>query len=205
MRIALVDCGAGNLHSAEAGLRRAGASVKITSAAADIDSADRVVLPGDGRFAAYMREMDARGLRAAILRAAETKPFLGICIGMQVLYEGGDEDPETPGLCLLRGRVRKFSAARKIPHIGWNTTCASRAHPLWRGVAEGERFYFIHSYYCPPDENAIACACYGETFAAAAAKGGIAAVQFHPEKSARAGEILLRNFVAAESQNLLNL
>ncbi len=196
MQIALVDCGAGNLHSAEAGLRRAGASVRITADSAAIDSADKIVLPGDGRFAAYMNEMDSRGLRAAILRALAAKPFLGICIGMQVLYEGSDEDPQTPGLGLLRGRVRRFADAPKVPHIGWNTTRAMRSHPLWRGVAEDERFYFIHSYYCPPDGDAIANAQYGESFAAAAAKNNIAAVQFHPEKSARAGEKLLRNFVA---------
>ncbi|MGI9298707.1 MAG: imidazole glycerol phosphate synthase subunit HisH [Gammaproteobacteria bacterium] len=196
MNIALADCGAGNLHSAEAGLRRAGATVRITSAAADIDAADKVVLPGDGHFASCMREIDARGLRAPLLRAAEQKPFLGICIGMQVLYEGSDEDPDTPGLGILRGRVRKFPETEKIPHIGWNTASAARPHPAFRGIAADARFYFIHSYYCPPDADAIAVSYYGETFAAAAAKGGIVAAQFHPEKSARPGAQLLRNFVA---------
>lgn len=205
MRIALVDCGAGNLHSAEAGLRRAGASVQITSSAADIDSADKVVFPGDGRFAAVMHSLEKRNLHSAVLRAAAQKPFLGICIGMQVLYESSEEDPDTPGLGLLRGRVRRFSSAPKVPHIGWNTIRAAskNPHPLLRGIAEDEYFYFIHSYYCPADEDAdgdaIATAEYGETFAAAAAKDNIAAVQFHPEKSARAGETLLRNFVCGES------
>lgn len=196
MTIALVDCGAGNLHSAEAGLRRAGASVCVASSAADIDSADKVVLPGDGHFAACIREINARGLRAALLRAAATKPFLGICIGMQVLYECSDESPNAAGLGLLPGRVQKFAAAKKIPHIGWNTTNAIRSHPVLRGVREGARFYFIHSYYCPLDDNAILSAEYGELFAAAAAKDNIVAVQFHPEKSASAGAQLLQNFAA---------
>ena len=196
MNVALVDCGSGNLHSAEAGLRRAGASVKTTSAAADIDAADKVVLPGDGRFAAFMREMDSRGLRAPILRAAAQKPFLGICIGMQVLYEGSDEDPETPGLGLLRGRARKIPESEKIPHIGWNTTAATRPHPILRGVAACARFYFIHSYCCPPGAETVATAHYGATFAAVAAKDAIVAAQFHPEKSARPGAQLLQNFVA---------
>lgn len=196
MNIALADCGSGNLHSAEAGLRRAGASVRITSAAADIDAADKVVLPGDGHFAACMREIDSRGLRAPLLRAAKEKPFLGICIGMQVLYEESEEDPQTPGLGVLRGRVRKFPETEKIPHIGWNTTTAARPHPVFRGITEGARFYFIHSYYCPPDADAIAVSHYGISFAAAAAKDKIVAAQFHPEKSARPGAQLLQNFVA---------
>ncbi|MGI9306688.1 MAG: imidazole glycerol phosphate synthase subunit HisH [Gammaproteobacteria bacterium] len=193
--IAVVDCGMGNLHSVESGLRRAGGAPVITSAAEDIDRADKIVLPGDGHFAAAMCEINRRNLRAALLRAAEVKPFLGICIGMQVLYEGSDEAEDAPGLGLFRGRGRKLSAAKKIPHIGWNTVRQKRPHPILRGVPDGARFYFIHSYFCPPD-NAAATAEYGETIGAAAAQNNIFATQFHPEKSARHGARMLENFAA---------
>ena len=196
MHIAIVDCGMGNLHSVEAGLRRAGASAKIVDNAADIDSAQKVVLPGDGHFAACAREIDSRNLRAALLRAAASKPFLGICIGMQILYAGSDEAPDARGLSLLPGRVCKLpSAAGKIPHIGWNTTDL-RPHPLWAGVQNQSYFYFIHSFYAPPDETTIAQTHYGATFAAAAAKGHILAAQFHPEKSGKNGATVLANFTA---------
>ncbi|MBE8158145.1 MAG: imidazole glycerol phosphate synthase subunit HisH, partial [Betaproteobacteria bacterium] len=144
--IAVVDFGMGNLHSVESGLRRAGAAVGMARTAADIDSAEKIVLPGDGHFAAAMQEIDARNLRAALLRAAAAKPFLGICIGMQVLYEGSGEAEDSVGLGIFRGRVKKLSAAKKIPHIGWNTVRQIRPHPLMRGIPDGERFYFIHSY-----------------------------------------------------------
>ncbi len=193
--IALVDCGMGNLHSANAGLRRAGGETKITSTAADIDKAEKIVLPGDGHFAAFMREIDARGLRESLLRAAKQKPFLGICIGMQVLYESSDES-ESPGLGILQGRVRKLPTTQKIPHIGWNIARQTRTHPLMKGAPKDARFYFIHSYYAPPDEHTIAVAEYGEELTAAAAKDNIIAVQFHPEKSADDGATLLKNFVS---------
>lgn len=197
MLIALVDCGIGNLHSAEAGLRRAGATVKITSSAADIDAADKVVLPGDGHFAECMSEIENRALRAPLLRAAKQKPFFGICIGMQVLYEGSEEAPQTPGLGLLKGRVRKLPPeSGKIPHIGWNKVHPASPHSILAGISADARFYFIHTYACPQTEDTIAVAQYGTTFAAVAARDHILATQFHPEKSARQGEQLLRNFVS---------
>ena len=194
--IAVVDCGMGNLHSVESGLRRAGGAVKMARAAADIDAAEKVVLPGDGHFAAAMREIDSHNFRAALLRAADAKPFLGICIGMQVLYEESEEAKDCAGLGLFCGRVQKLPAAVKVPHIGWNTVRQTRPHPLMRGIPDGERFYFIHSYFCPPDERTAATAEYGETIGAAAAKDNIFAAQFHPEKSARCGAQLLQNFAA---------
>lgn len=195
--IAVVDVGLGNLHSVEFGLRRAGGAVRMARTAADIDAAEKIVLPGDGHFAAAMRAIEQNNLRAALLRAAAAKPFLGICIGMQVLYEESGEAENCAGLGLFSGRVQKLSAAAKIPHIGWNTVRQTRPHPLLRGVPDGERFYFIHSYFCPPDENnTVATAEYGEIICAAAAKENIFAAQFHPEKSARYGAQILENFVA---------
>ena len=114
---------------------------------------------------------------------------------MQALFEGSEESPQTPGLGLFAGRVRKFAAAKKIPHIGWNNVSQTKAHPLLRGLQNGARFYFIHSFFCPLSEDAILSADYGESFAAAAAKGNVVATQFHPEKSAQTGALLLQNFV----------
>ena len=195
--IALVNCGMGNLHSAAAGLRRAGGSVKITESAAEIELADKVVLPGDGHFAACMQEIEERGLRAALLRAAKQKPFLGICIGMQVLYEGSEE-ADLPGLGVLDGRLSKLPRSGRIPHIGWNTTQLCGAHAAFTGIVDETRFYYIHSYYASPDSWTVAQTEYGVPIAAAVAKDKLIAVQFHPEKSAAAGTKLLENFVAGD-------
>lgn len=185
----------GNLHSVAAGLRRAGASVQVSAHAADLDAAEKVVLPGDGHFGACMREMDARNLRGAVLRAARSKPVLGICIGMQVMYEGSEESG-APGLGLLPGRLIRFPAsAGKVPHIGWNIASPCREHSLLRGLPAAARFYFVHSYCAPLGEDDILRARYGAPFAAAVAKGSVVATQFHPEKSASAGAALLKNFV----------
>ncbi|MGU9951854.1 MAG: imidazole glycerol phosphate synthase subunit HisH [Gammaproteobacteria bacterium WSBS_2016_MAG_OTU1] len=193
--IAIVDCGMGNLHSVEAGLRRAGATAKIVSTAAEIDAADKVVLPGDGHFTACMTEIDKRQLRDALLRAATQKPFLGICIGMQVLYEGSDESP-LAGLGLLSGRVCKLPTTGKIPHIGWNTVRQVRPHPFMENIPDLARFYFVHSYYAAPSEESIATTNYGADIAAVIAKDNLIAAQFHPEKSAVWGALLLKNFNA---------
>ena len=142
-----------------------------------------------------MREIEARGLRESLLRSAKEKPFLGICIGMQVLYESSEES-ETLGLGILRGRVRKLPMTEKVPHIGWNIARQTCRHSLMHGTPENGRFYFIHSYYAPPDAHTIAVAEYGESLTAAAAKENIVAVQFHPEKSAEDGATILKNFVA---------
>ena len=196
--IAIVDCGMGNLHSMEAGLRRAGAAVRLVDTAADIETADKIVFPGDGHFAACIKAIEARGLRDALVRAAATKPFLGVCIGMQVLYESSDEAPGAVGLGILRGRIRRLpSGAGKIPHIGWNTLQQTRPHPILRGVEEAARFYFVHSYYAAPDEETIAQTEYGVPVAALSARDMMIAAQFHPEKSGRVGAQLLKYFVAS--------
>jgi imidazole glycerol-phosphate synthase subunit HisH len=151
-----------------------------------------------------MREMDAKGLRAAVVEAARHKPFLGICIGLQMLFEHSEEG-DTPGLSILPGRVRRFPADRmtdaqgnklKVPHMGWNEVHQSGVHPMWDGIADGTRFYFVHSYFAEPAEPELIAAysLYPFAFTCAAARENIFAVQFHPEKSADAGLRLLANF-----------
>ena len=194
--IVIVDCGMGNLHSVTGGLRRAGGEATIVTDAAAIDAADKVILPGDGHFGACMNAIDNQNLRDALVRAALNKPFLGICIGMQALFEASEEAPNVRGLSVFKGQARRLTAASKIPHIGWNTTVVTKTHRLLTNVNEQARFYFIHSYYLSPDEYTILTTEYGEPIAAAVARDNIIATQFHPEKSAQQGEKILKNFVA---------
>jgi glutamine amidotransferase len=152
-----------------------------------------------------MRELDARGLRPAVLAAARDKPFLGICIGLQMLFEHSEEG-DVAGLGLFPGQVRRFPAAAmhdasgarlKVPHMGWNEVQQAEAHPLWQGIANGTRFYFVHSYYVEPAQPDVIAGStyYGIPFTSAVARANIFAVQFHPEKSATAGLQLLQNFM----------
>jgi glutamine amidotransferase len=153
-----------------------------------------------------MREMDARGLRAPLLDAARSKPFLGLCIGLQMLFEHSQEG-DTAGLGVLPGKVMRFSLARrqgdhgeklKVPHMGWNQVYQTMSHPLWAGIADGSRFYFVHSYYVETPEQGIIAGTsrYPSSFTCAVARNNIFAVQFHPEKSQSAGLRLLSNFVS---------
>jgi glutamine amidotransferase len=145
-----------------------------------------------------MRQLAASGAREAVVEAAASKPFLGICIGLQMLFEHGEEG-DTPGLGLLPGRVPRLSVAGlKIPHMGWNEVCQRRPHALWNGIADRSRFYFVHSYYPAPGDAALTAATsvYGAPFTCAVARDNIFAVQFHPEKSQSAGLQLLANFIA---------
>jgi glutamine amidotransferase len=159
-----------------------------------------------------MREMESRGLRPALIEAARSKPFLGICIGLQMLFEHSEEG-DTPGLGLLPGVVRRFPQGRmvgakgeklKVPHMGWNEVEQAIKHPLWAGIADRSRFYFVHSYYPEPADPALIAgwSAYPFRFACAAARGNLFAVQFHPEKSHTAGLQLLANFVAWQPQAL---
>ena len=189
--ILIADCGLGNLHSVAAALERvsSGADIRVSADADEVEKAAKVVLPGDGHFDACAREIRARGLESALKRAAREKPFFGICVGMQILYEASDEGEET-GLGIFAGRIRKLpeGGGRKIPHMGWNEICARREHPILAGTeGGGARFYFIHSYYAPPGAEAIATAEYGADITAVAAQGKLVAAQFHPEKSGRRG------------------
>jgi imidazole glycerol-phosphate synthase subunit HisH len=198
-RISIVDYGMGNLRSVQKALQHVApdARVEITSEPEAIDAADRVVFPGQGAMPDCMRALNESGLGEAVGRAASGKPFLGLCIGQQMLFERSAEG-DTPGLALLPGEVRAFDrgAGLKIPHMGWNEVWQLVPHPLWKGIADGSRFYFVHSYFCEPREGALAAATtrYPDAFTSAIARDNIFATQFHPEKSSAAGLTLLGNF-----------
>ena len=199
MTIAVVDYGMGNLRSVSKALERVapGAEVSITADPERILSSERLVVPGQGALPDCMRQLAASGAREAVIEAAGSRPFLGICIGLQMLFERGEEG-DTPGLGLLPGRVPRFKAAGlKIPHMGWNEVMQRRSHALWEGIADRSRFYFVHSYYPAPSDEALVAgtAQYGAPFTCAVARDNIFAVQFHPEKSQSAGLQLLSNFV----------
>ena len=199
MKIAVVDYGMGNIRSVSKALEHVAprAQVLVTSDPRAIGAADRVVVPGQGAMPDCMRQLAASGAREAVVAAAGAKPFLGICIGLQMLFEHGEEG-DTPGLGLLPGRVPRFAVTGlKIPHMGWNEVLQSRAHALWDGIADRSRFYFVHSYYPAPADRALTAAtcAYGVSFTCAVARDNIFAVQFHPEKSQNSGLRLLSNFV----------
>ena len=188
-----MDYGAGNLPSVERALLRLGADVARCRLSAQIEHADAVVLPGVGHFGALVRSLDARGLRATLADAIGSGvPFLGICLGMQALYESSDEAPGELGLGVLSGVVRSLADAPKLPHMGWNTV--SGGGRLLRGVS-GAHFYFAHSFAAPPDGAAGICR-YGASFAAVAERDRVMGVQFHPEKSGAVGAAVLRNFLS---------
>lgn len=203
-RISIVDFGMGNLRSVQKALAHVApeAVVEITADPGALREADRVVFPGQGAMPDCMRALREGGLDDAVRDAAATKPFLGICIGQQMLLERSAEG-DTAGLGILAGQVRGFpstaerrAAGLKVPHMGWNEVRQVRAHPLWRGIDDGARFYFVHSYFCEPADPALATGetRYGGAFTSAMARDNIFATQFHPEKSSVAGLQLLRNF-----------
>ena len=206
--IAVIDYGMGNLRSVAKALMHVApdARIVVTADPAVIRDAARVVLPGQSAMPDTMASLDAMGLRGVVLECLRDRPFLGVCLGLQMLFDESEEGPTT---CLgaLPGRVRRFreeaqplpSGERlKIPHMGWSPVRQMRAHPLWSGIADGERFYFAHSYYPFPADGELTAATtsYPAPFTCAIARANIFAVQFHPEKSQRAGLRLLANFVA---------
>jgi glutamine amidotransferase len=203
--VAVVDYGMGNLRSVEQALRKVApsADVAVTDDVNAIASAGRVVFPGQGAMPDCMRELDLRNLRDVVLRAATSKPFLGICIGLQMLFDHSAEG-NVPGLGILPGRVVRFPSHMhdshgnrlKIPHMGWNQVHHVR-HALWNGIEQDARFYFVHSYYVEPLDDSLiqATSQYPQSFACAVAKANLFAVQFHPEKSSAAGLRLLQNFM----------
>ncbi len=206
--IAVIDYGMGNLRSVSKALEHVApdAEVHVTSDPALVRQADRVVFPGQGAMPDCMREMDARGLRPAVLEAARSKPFLGICIGLQMLFERSEEG-DTPGLGVFPGQVRRFppeamkqapGGRLKVPHMGWNEVMQAEPHALWQGIADANRYYFVHSFYVEAGKPELVAgySIYGFPFTSAVAQDNIFAVQFHPEKSQTAGLALLANFVS---------
>jgi len=205
--IAVIDYGMGNLRSVWQALVHVagGREVVVTADPVVVAAAERVVFPGQGAMPDCMRELDARGLRPAVLAAARDKPFLGICIGEQMLFEHSAEG-DVAGLGVFAGEVRRFPAEKmvdaagnrlKVPHMGWNEVRQTRPHALWQGIADGARFYFVHSYYVDPVDRACVAGTtdYGIPFTSAVARDNIFAIQCHPEKSAQAGLALLENFI----------
>jgi glutamine amidotransferase len=208
--VAVVDYGMGNLRSVAKAIEHVAPhfAVAVTGDPDEIARASRVVFPGQGAMPDCIKEMDARGLRGAVVAAAREKPFLGICIGLQMLFDRSEEG-DTPGLGLLPGRVRRFAGSQmvdargvrlKVPHMGWNEVHQTASHPLWEGIPQGSRFYFVHSYFPEPEVPGLIAgeSVYGVRFCCAAARENIFAVQFHPEKSDAAGLRLLANFVTWE-------
>lgn len=198
--IALLDYGMGNLHSVAKALTRVGADVEITRDAAVIARSDKIVFPGVGAMKDCMAEMHATGVSDAVRQAVFNKPVMAICVGMQALFEHSAENGGVAGLGILSGDVRQFVPTQgiKVPHMGWNTTYGmDSSHPIWRGIAPNTHFYYVHSYYCVPQDDALVAArCqYGHEFCASILKDNLFATQFHPEKSHTAGLQLLQNFV----------
>ena len=208
--IAVVDYGMGNLRSVSKALEHVAPnkSVLVTSNPTDIENAERIVFPGQGAMPDCIRELDARDLRDSVMHAAGNKPFLGICIGLQMLFEHSEEG-DAAGLGLFKGNVKRFAAVDmhdengeklKVPHMGWNQVYQSKtpnAHALWKDIEDGARFYYVHSYYVQPEEARIIAGYsdYPKAFTSAIAQDNLFAVQFHPEKSATAGLQMLSNFV----------
>lgn len=198
MKIAIIDYGMGNLHSAAKALEKVGAQVKVTSDPELVRQADKVILPGVGAFGDCMKNLNERGLAPVIHEViAAGKPFLGICVGLQMLFEGSEEDPGVAGLGIFKGMVRKIAApGLKIPHMGWNNLEYRTSSSLFQGLPPAAYVYFVHSYHAvPTDESCItAVTDYGGQVTAAVGRGLVQAVQFHPEKSSAVGLKILANF-----------
>lgn len=206
-KIVVVDYGMGNLRSVAQALRYVApeADVRISGELADIKSADRLVLPGQGAMPDCMRCLRESGLQEAVVESSRTKPLFGVCVGEQLLFDWSEEG-DTPGIGLLPGKVVRFrlegrlqedGSRFKVPQMGWNRVRQTLSHPLWNGIADDSYFYFVHSYYAVPADahHTAGETVYGNAFACAVAKDNIFATQFHPEKSATAGLQLYKNFV----------
>ena len=206
-KIAVLDYGMGNLRSVSKAIEHVAgnAEVRVTDNHQYISAADRVVFPGQGAARDCMSAIGDHHLNLAIKEALQNKPFLGICMGLQVLLDHSEENEGTDLLGLLSGKVQRFDGKAigdnglplKIPHMGWSRVNQSVEHPLWQGIEQDSRFYFVHSYFVVPENSDVVAATtdYGQVFTSAIARDNLFAVQFHPEKSADAGLQLLKNFV----------
>ena len=197
--IAVVDYGIGNLGSVMKAFRHLGAPAVLSGDIGELRRADVLVLPGDGAFASTMEEIERRGLLPVLREAVDQgRTLLGICIGMQLLFEESEEHGRHRGLGFLPGRVRRLEGDMPIPHMGWNQLHPTRPHPMLEGVADGAHVYFVHSYWCDaPAEVVLAETDYGARFPAIVGRGNVLGVQFHPEKSQAVGLRLMENFVHA--------
>lgn len=199
--VTIIDYGMGNLRSVQKAFESLGANATVTASPAAIRRAGRLVLPGVGAFGDAMRELRRRRLvEPLIARIQAGAPFLGLCLGLQLLFESSEESPSVRGLGVLKGRVRKMvrrPASLKIPHMGWNQVMPRPGVPLLRGITPGAYVYFVHSYYAEPADDAVTAATttYGRSFASAVSAGHVSATQFHPEKSQQVGLTMLRNFL----------
>ena len=207
-RVGIVDFGAGNLQSVAHALEAVGAEPFLVSSPAELDRADRAVLPGVGELKTCMTKLCERQLDGALAEYLKVRPLLAVCVGMQLLADGSDEGGGSTALGVIGGRSRKFPGGdresdgrkRKVPHMGW-TPVQQHSHPLWQGIADGSRFYFVHSYYLPPDSfdsnraQVAGQASHGVEFTAALASGKVFATQFHPEKSGTDGLRMYANFL----------
>lgn len=198
--IAIIDYGRGNLYSVQKAFARLGAQAIVTSDAGQIAAADRVVLPGVGAFGDCMNNLRSYGLETVIRQVTERgTPFLGICLGLQLLFDGSEEDPGVAGLGIIPGMVRKINTrGLKIPHMGWNSLAFGTASPLFSDLPDNPYVYFVHSYHAvPADEQLItAVTAYGEQVTAAIGRANVQAVQFHPEKSSAVGMQMLKNWLS---------
>ena len=212
--VAVIDYGMGNLRSVSKALEHVApdAEVMVTSDSAKILAADRIVFPGQGAMGHAMAELQRYGLEELIQKVIVEKPFLGICLGLQALLENSDEDGGTAGLGVFPGNVKRFAEALhdpdtglrlKVPHMGWNQVHQENEHPLWNGIEQDSRFYFVHSYYVQPTSKEVTAATtrYGVEFVSAASHDNVFAVQFHPEKRQHDGLKLLENFMQWDGQS----
>jgi len=197
VQLAIIDYGVGNLRSVEKAFAATGCEATVSGDEKILREAERLVLPGVGAFGACMKALGERGFDQLVReRVRAGTPLLGVCVGMQLLFETSDEFGATPGLGLLRGRVRRFTGELVVPHVGWNQVKQVRNHSLFDQVADQSHFYFVHSFYCEPlAESVVAGETeYGVRYASVVAQRNICGVQFHPEKSQNSGLQLLKNF-----------
>lgn len=206
-QVGIIDYGVGNLRSVEKAFAATGCNAVVSSDEHVLRQAERLVLPGVGAFGACMKALTERGFDQLVReRVAEGTPLLGVCVGMQMLFEESDEFGRQPGLQLLPGRVRRFAGDLVVPQVGWNQVRQQSTHPLFEGIVDGAFFYFVHSYFCEPADSDVTLGetDYGVAYPSVVAQGNLCGVQFHPEKSQAVGLRLLSNFAQSDHFSLVS-